>query len=133
MKGRKVDLEGMKAEEGKGKIHPKDDFLLLLLLLLLTLRLLSGVLHFSFNPLSLSLFLNCSIFCRVMEFVRKNCVRLFPSLSRPSANVLSPGTGNRGLEDCVIAGPPAEMDQSWSAGRCILSLLKAIISALDVK
>ena len=68
-----------------------------------------------------------------MEFVRKNCVHLFPSLSRPSANVLSPGTGNWGVEDSVIAGPPAEMDQSWSAVRCILSLLKAIISALDVK
>ena len=71
-----------------------------------------------------------------MEFVRKNCVRLFPSLSKPSANILSPGTGNQdvthGAKEGVMA-PPGEMDQSWASVRCILSMLKAIISALDIK
>ena len=85
----------------------------------------------------LVMFLSTSLFCRVMDFTRKNLNHFFPSLKKPSANVLSPGN-SRGGEDGTFsggggAGPPAESDQSWAAVRCILSLLKAIISATDVK
>ena len=66
-----------------------------------------------------------------MEFVRKNLDRLFPSLKRPKANILSPGGKDNSKEGVV--GPPADTDQSWVAARCILSLLKAIISAMDIK
>ena len=76
-----------------------------------------------------------------MEFTRKNLDHLFPSLKKPSANVLSPGEGGGG--GVVFggmkegggggAGPPAETDQSWAAAKCILSLVKAIIAAMDVK
>ena len=68
-----------------------------------------------------------------MEFTRKNLDHLFPSLKKPSANVFSPGDGEGGVLGGGGAGPPAETDQSWAAVKCILSLLKAIISAMDVK
>ena len=83
----------------------------------------------------------CSLFCQVMEFTRKNLDHLFPSLKKPSANILSPGEGGgvvlggrqEGGEGGGGAGPPAETDQSWLAAKCILSLVKAIIAAMDVK
>ena len=74
-----------------------------------------------------------------MEFTRKNLDHLFPSLKKPSANILSPGEGGSfggGRKDGGGgggAGPPAETDQSWAAAKCILSLVKAIIAAMDVK
>ena len=75
-----------------------------------------------------------------MEFTRKNLDHLFPSLKKPSANILSPGEGGGvafggGRKDGGGggAGPPAETDQSWAAAKCILSLVKAIIAAMDVK
>ena len=74
-----------------------------------------------------------------MEFTRKNLDHLFPSLKKPSANVLSPGEGGviGGRKEGVGGGgtvrPPAETDQSWAAAKCILSLIKAIIAAMDVK
>jgi hypothetical protein len=75
-----------------------------------------------------------------MEFTRKNLDHLFPSVKKPSANVLSPGEGGGvtfgGRKDGGGgggAGPPAETDQSWAAAKCILSLVKAIIAAMDVK
>ena len=83
----------------------------------------------------LPFFLPSSLFCQVMEFTRKNLDHLFPSLKKPSANVLSPGEGGKGVDfggDGGV-GPPAETDQSWAAAKCILSLVKAIIAAMDVK
>ena len=69
-----------------------------------------------------------------MEFTRKNLDHLFPSLKKPSANILSPGEGGSfGGGGGGGAGPPAETDQSWAAAKCILGLVKAIIAAMDVK
>ena len=77
-----------------------------------------------------------------MEFTRKNLDHLFPSLKKPSANVLSPGEGGGvafggrkegGGGGGGGAGPPAETDQSWAAAKCILSLVNAIIAAMDIK
>lgn len=74
-----------------------------------------------------------------MEFTRKNLDHLFPSLKKPSANVLSPGEGvvfggrKEGGGGGGGAGPPAETDQSWAAAKCILSLVKATIAAMDIK
>lgn len=76
-----------------------------------------------------------------MEFTRKNLDHLFPSLKKPTANVLSPGEGGggafgarqEGMGGAGMIRPPAETDQSWAAAKCILSLIQAIIAAMDVK
>ena len=67
-----------------------------------------------------------------MEFARKNKERLFPTLKNPTANVLSPGGVADARKEGMI-GAPADTDQSWTAVRCMLSLLKAITSAIDIK
>ena len=65
------------------------------------------------------------LFCKVSEFTRKNLDMLFPSVKQPSAKVLSPGAG----ED----GKLSDADQSYSAAKCIFSLLESIIESMDIK
>jgi len=66
----------------------------------------------------------------VTKFTRNNLNELFPSVKNPSSKVLSPG------ESVATTGAvvkPADPDYSWTAAKCILALLQAIVEAIDFR
>ena len=69
------------------------------------------------------------LFCTVTEFSRKNLSLLFPSAKHPSSKVLSPGDDKTTGE----GGRVTDLDNSWTAAKCILALLQAIIQAIDFR
>ena len=74
-----------------------------------------------------------SVYCKVVEFTRKNLEMFFPSVKEPSAEILSPSgvqvlSPKRRQEKKL-----SDKDSSWSASKCILSLLRSLVQGMDMK
>ena len=65
------------------------------------------------------------MFCRVMEFTRRNLDKLFSSAKKLSAQPLLTPVDSRG-------GKEGEGDSSVAAAKGILALVESLIGALDV-
>ena len=67
------------------------------------------------------------------EFTRKNLGLLFPSVKQPSCKVLSPGESDTAAAGAAAVRPASDPDYSWTAAKCILALLQAIVQAADFR